>query len=40
MNDLISAIIIYPTVNGQSHRTIPTTRPSNILRYCTVVIWR
>jgi len=26
-------LIIYPTVNGQSHRTITTTWPSNILRY-------
>ena len=31
-------IIIYPAVNGQSHRTIPTTGPYNIIRYCTVVI--
>ena len=26
-------ISIYPTVNGQSHRTIATTWPYNILRY-------
>jgi len=32
--------MIYPTVNGQSHRTIPTTWPYNILRYGTVVIGR
>jgi len=26
-------ISIYPAVNGQSHRTIPTTWPYNIQRY-------
>ena len=40
---LITSFIIYPTVNGQSPRTIPTTWPYNILwywygRYWTVVI--
>jgi len=34
------SIIIYPTGNSQSHRTIPTTWPSNILQYCTVFIGR
>ena len=29
----IFCFIIYPAVNGQSHRTIPTTWPYNILRY-------
>ena len=32
-------IIIYPTVNGQSHRTIPTTWPYNILRYLYSCLW-
>ena len=29
----IFCIIIYPAVNGQSHRTISTTWPYNIIRY-------
>ena len=33
INRIIKRIIIYQTVNGQSHRTIPTTWPYNILRY-------
>ena len=31
--------IIYPTVNGQSHRTIATTWPYNILRYWYGCYW-